>query len=201
MRKIVLGSIIGVGIVVVSAAAYMYATKEPAINPDPNHTHADFAVWMNGEKIDFNKEAFMSGSSEDKTHEGAHHPYLHLHDSNGQVIHRHKPGLTLNEFFRSIGVRFTVRCFKMATGEPCLNDERPLRMFVNGEERLPEPDYIFEDTDHILITDSDDAAALENQLEALSDDACLYSQTCPWRGKPPIENCIADPEVPCVIPE
>src|SRR6185436_13173367 len=35
----------------------------PAVNPDPNHNHADFAVYISGQKVDFSKSQYMSGSS------------------------------------------------------------------------------------------------------------------------------------------
>ena len=38
-------------------------------NPDPNHTHADFAVWTDGEKIGFDDPKYMSGVSWD---DGSH---------------------------------------------------------------------------------------------------------------------------------
>ena len=57
----------------------------------------------------------------------------------------------------------------------------------------------------ILLTyQNEDEASMERiteQKEEMTDDACLYSKTCPWRGEPPAENCIADPEVPCVLGE
>ena len=63
---------------------------------------------------------------------------------------------------------------------------------------MPVPEYVFNDVDMIFLTDSTDETVIQNQLSQLTDDACLYSRTCPWRGDPPTENCIADPSVPCV---
>jgi hypothetical protein len=73
-------------------------------------------------------------------------------------------------------------------------------MFVNGTERPFDPSYIFADLDQILLTYGATGEQVTNQLQTLSDDACLYSQTCPERGKPPVENCVADPAVPCIEP-
>ena len=58
--------------------------------------------------------------------------------------------------------------------------------------------YVFADEDKILITTAVDDTELQKELKLLTDDACLYSQTCPERGEPPTENCIADPAVPCI---
>ncbi len=148
----------------------------------------------------------MSGISTDETthdEEGEHlHPYLHLHDGNGHVIHRHKPALTLAEFLRSnLAFDFT---YDISSGVP-YEDSTPLRLFVNGKEVQPDPqkeilEYVFQDLDTILITDAKDPAEVQRELQQMTDDACLYSQTCPERGKPPAENCISDPAIPCVEP-
>ncbi|MBI5156037.1 hypothetical protein HZA45_02050 [Candidatus Peregrinibacteria bacterium] len=190
-------------------------------NPDPNHTHADFAVWIGGKQLNFSDEVYMSGSSkaeEEGEHPHTHlHPYLHLHDSNGNVAHRHKPGLTFGDFLTSLGFRLdpssSVLCFDPADGaRTCWHttDTDDWRFFVNGKEAAacgptedcPHPflvawTYVFADEDAVLLTykASDDEA--EKELKQMTNDACLYSQTCPWRGKPPAESCIADPTVPC----
>lgn len=179
--------IIASALLLISCASRTYEQ-----NPDPNHTHADFAVFMDGVKFDFSGEKFMSESESEEAdddheaHGHKHHPYFHLHDGVGHVLHMHKPGLPLREFFDSIAFRF---------------NGPKWRMFVNGEETTFDLGYVFKDMDTILFTDSSDDEAVRTQLEEMTDDACLYSKTCPWRGKPPIENCIADPAVPCVIPE
>lgn len=193
-----------IGVVLVLAGCSWFASK-PAVNPDPNHTHADFAVWIDGVPLDFSGEEFMSETEtgEDENHEehGHKHAYLHLHDGNGHVIHRHKPGLTIGEFFDSLGMQMTDACltFEEPSGlrSVCIEGNKRWRMVVNGQPMGLDPGYIFKDTDKILLSWGAEAEIME-QLEQMTNDACLYSQTCPERGKPPAENCIADPAVPCV---
>ncbi len=177
-------------------------------NPDPNHTHADFAVYVGEEKLDFSADELMSGvSTDDTTHDEAGeylHQYLHLHDNNGNVIHSHKPGQTLQEFFDSLQVGFSSDCYAsfmpMADGEIC-DADHPFRLFVNGLEVKPfDLNYAFKDLDQILITTAATDEKVQEQLNELTDEACKYSKTCPWRGAPPTENCVADPNVPCSVP-
>jgi hypothetical protein len=70
-------------------------------------------------------------------------------------------------------------------------------MFVNGTEMGFDPSYVFADLDQILLTYDDGSMPVREELRRMTSDACLYSGTCPWRGKPPTENCVADPAVPC----
>src|SRR3989338_2975617 len=75
-------------------------------NPDPNHMHADFAVWVDDEKLDFSASELMAGLSSDEQSDDEEGEYLRehlpLHDSIGNVIHRRKPGLTVGQFFESL---------------------------------------------------------------------------------------------------
>ncbi len=169
-------------------------------NPDPDHTHADFAIFIEGKKVDLSATKYMSGSSKDKTHSGALHPDLHLHDGNGNVIHKHHDGLSLSMFFRSIGITMIKgeNCVKIEKKEYCSLGPKRWKMFLNGKQVAFDPSYVFSDLDKILLSYGNETEeALRKQLESLSDDACLYSQTCPERGTPPPENCVSDPEVPC----
>jgi Cu+-exporting ATPase len=172
-------------------------------NPDPNHTHADFAVYIEGQRYDFAQAKYMSGTtSETDPNHTRLDPFYHLHDGNGDVIHRHKSGLSLAMFFQSLGFTLDATCLTTEDGQRTCNDEdspsRRWRLFVNGEEVAWNPDFVFADLDRLLLTFGPTEAQLATELSALSFDACRYSQTCPWRGTPPPESCIADPSVPCV---
>ena len=46
-----------------------FALRPPPVNPDPNHTHADFAVFVDGAQLDFSGDEFMSGLSTDADHD------------------------------------------------------------------------------------------------------------------------------------
>lgn len=127
--------------------------------------------------------------------------YLHLHDMNGDVLHRHKPGLGFGDFLTSIGFSLTGTCLTTDIGTQYCNQSDPSehwRLFVNGKEILPfQSNYIFADDDQILLVYGADA---QPGLSNMTDDACKYSKTCPGRGAPPTESCIADPTIPCTAP-
>ena len=203
-------------VVAVGLGVFVYKGLQPAVNPDPNHLHADFAVWIDGKQLDFSGPEFMSAppaeaaslpfvdaafahGDEEDGHVVPGREYLHLHNGNGHVIHVHKPGLTIGDFFDSLSMPMTDACLTVNPQRSyCIEDGKRWRMFVNGEEAVFGPNYVLKDLDKILLTWGSDDAAIAEQLKKLTDDACLYSQTCPWRGTPPAENCIADPAVPCV---
>ena len=225
MKKFLL-AFIGIAILV-GAFLFMRQTA-PAVNPDPNHTHADFAVWVNGTKLDFSDEEYMSAPppsaaslivpsahAHGDEEEGPTLPgreFLHLHGDIGHVIHRHKPGLTLGDFFTSIGFIMTRTCFTLdqhqfeALGaawvessgkrELCNTEQFHWTFVVNSQERPMDPAYVMQDLDKILLSYGP-GEQWRNEWKQMTDDACLYSKTCPWKGEPPAEGCVADPTVPC----
>ena len=219
--KWILQSIVVFALAVVLSYAIAYQWPPAGKNPDPNHTHADFALWADGKQIDFSKLEFMSKELTSAEEEALKHEtgneaipdpaglrkYLHLHDGNGYVIHRHKPGLPLCDFFNSLNSlkgtdpsRFGFMGNDMSfTYQGKQHYFR--RLFINGVEEIQDVgcSYVFKDGDHLLLTDAkiDDDAEIRHELSLMTDDACTYSKTCPWRGEPPVETCISDPTIPC----
>ncbi len=214
--------------VIALGGAYYYG-HQPVANPDPNHNHADFAVWVNGQQLDFSGEEYMTEELTDAQLEALKtstatgtslqvlKQYLHLHDGNGHVIHRHKPGLTFGDFMRSIGVLDVTEngnlCITFSQGLKSCGDEASHRTWMMKLSTREYSDttydygfdynYAFQDDDKIFIIlpSSEDWDEQMKEINAawkqMTDDACLYSKTCPCRGDAPTEGCIADPTVPC----
>lgn len=169
-----------------------------AVNPDPNHTHADLSMWVEGKKIDLSAGKYML---DEETTDPEKETNPHLHDGNGLVIHRHEAGQSIGEFLKAIDIDATNQCVKLDDGTSLCNEgSKRWQMFINGTEQPLDPAYIFRDLDQILLTYGATVEQAAEQIQSLSDDACLYSQTCPERGTPPVENCVADPTIPCVAP-
>lgn len=148
------------------------------------HEHADFAVYLNGQKFDFTPAKYQSSETNPLD------PDAHLHDGNGEITHKHRKGITLGYFFKTIGMKFDSQCFVTDDGKQyCNTADKKLSMYVNGKENTAFGNYEFTDLDKILITYGDQTA-VANQITSVSDDACLYSEKCPERGKAPTENCV-----------
>ena len=161
------------------------------------HEHANFAVYLNGKKLDFSLAKYQSDEVDvnDPNHDHdshEHDPYTHLHDGVGNVIHKHKAGVTMGYFLGTLGMELTNTCFTDDNGTAyCNGDGNSLKFFLNGNRVQSLADYELTDLDQILISygplvDS----ALEQQLASITDDACVYSELCPERGEAPTENCV-----------
>jgi protein-disulfide isomerase len=132
------------------------------------HTHANFKVYINGTAVDFSLAKYEGAGGKDLDEN------IHLHDNKGDLIHIHKQGITLGEFFTSLKFELP----------------KSAKLFVNGKEQKEFLKYIPQDLDKLLITDTTDNATIQKQLASVSDDACIYSLKCQSRGTPPTENCV-----------
>ena len=199
--------------VAVVVGAYMLFNSTP-VAPPAYHVHADFAVYVNGEKLDFAQQRYMSEKAPGKTLA----KYVHLHGEDGNVLHFHAPRVTLGDFFESIGMELDENCFtddRNATyckdgftagnvpGDYCyLNDQnqricnqnqeiKTLKFYVNGQLHEKFGNYVPKDLDRILITYGNETPAqLHAQLQSITDNACIQSLKCPERGTPtPEDGC------------
>ncbi len=139
------------------------------------HEHADFKVIILGEELDFSKDIYQS------TEDNLLNNFLHVHDNDGQVIHKHISGITISKFFQSLDMDFNSTCFKTETQSYCTDSEHQLFFLVNGKDNPEYGNYILNDLDKIVIQ-----YGTEGNLTT-TDRACIYSETCPERGSPPDE--------------
>ncbi len=138
---------------------------------DKVHWHIDFGLFVAGKKYNLNDKKY------DETH-----PDIHLHDEYGDLVHIHKSGMTLGIFFESL---------KLSV--------KPTVLYVNGQKYNENWEiYVPKDLERIALSTGELNQVTLNQV---TDKACIYSETCPERGKPPTENCVGGLSTPCTVHE
>lgn len=147
------------------------------------HLHADFRMAVNGQAIDFTADKYQSTKDQELN------PRIHFHDGKGDLFHVHADNQTLNDLLTSFGMELTAACVKLDTGDPQCSPAP--KLYVNGQLNDQFGAYVPKDLDRIVILGGtlSDAQAAE-QLGAVSDQACIYSEKCPERGSPPTEECV-----------
>lgn len=178
----------GLLISVFAGGAYSLVTNHSQVQHSHDteyHVHADFALYINGERYDLSAERFMSGS------EQVLHEHVHLHDENGDVIHYHAPDISLAEFLASLSFTLTDTCLTTPEGsEYCTSSTSTLQLYVNNEPSSELASYVAADEDRLLLYyGAPDVPSIPEFLDSVSDRACIYSYTCPERGVPPPESC------------
>ena len=177
---------------VVLLAIVMFLRQEPIEEKD-FHIHADVAVYIHGERFDLSLDEYQSNADKQL------HRSFHLHDNDGDVIHQLEKGLSLGNFFSSVGVLFTKACIVVEDANYCSDDYYSLQMFVNGEPNDAFDDYQFNDVDQILITYGSSEETIKRQVDLVTDKACIPSGLCPERGVPSEEGCGVGETCPAVV--
>ncbi len=167
-------------------AALLKAPKidEQALG-EKTHEHIDLKVYLNDKQLDLSQVKYQSTNEDEKD------PNVHVHDGNGDVVHKHREGATLGMFFKSIDISFDQNCLTLDTGEKYCNDEKnELRFLVNGQDDQRFANYELKDLDRVLINYGPKGENLETKINSITDLSCMYSETCPERGTPPTEGCV-----------
>lgn len=183
MKKIVaLMVIIFIGIL--GYRAYQASQMHDHYDTDV-HVHSDLAIYVDDEKLDLTADKYQSAPEDEKSDD------IHLHDGNGNVIHRHSDDITFVQFLDSIGFTFTDECFTLDTGEQyCIDDTNILQLYVNGIVMENPTEYTTREEDRILVYYGTlENPNLQSYLDSVTDEACIPSGTCPERGTPVVESC------------
>ena len=170
---------LGVGVLVAIAAGSVYLAL-----PKEVHIHADFAVFIGNEQVNFSNPEYISDQSHTLSER------THIHDEEGRVLHIHVSGVTFEEFLGTLGIFMNYTCLKIDNKTYCKDDTNDLRMFVNSKEISDFENYEIKDLDRILLV-YDSRNNIEEQLKSVSDIACVFSNKCPEKGQAAGEDCVS----------
>lgn len=148
-------------------AAILKAPKPSGqVTGEKVHEHADFALYINGERV----------LLQDRPDYFEKDPGIHSHEETEEVIHKHMTGVTLGQLIDSWKTNLPTE----------------VSWYVNGKKQTENwRSYEFKDLDRIMMSFSTTPVDIsDKQLSDTTDRACVYSEKCPERGKPPTENCV-----------
>jgi hypothetical protein len=146
---LLLGGLIGVLLL----GATRLALLPPAEEHD-THYHANWAVFIRGERLDLSGERYMEDVFRCKANPNLVEPAdrVHMHNGEQDVVHVHHEGVTWGHFLANLG--FSLGDSHFFTDEHRLeNDAREnLKFILNGEPVLSIRNRLIEDEDRLLIS-------------------------------------------------
>lgn len=181
--------------------AFQCPPGRPDCVRQPVHWHADFALFIRGQQLDFNKPEFFSTSDKLKS------PNVHIHENpkinRSTVVHVHREQTTWDEFFASLGFQLTdstftdkvdgSTCLKLPSGEKlCNTDKESFKFFVNGVQVDGIALSDITDIARVLVSYGPETAEQARaQYGTVTDMACILSESCKARIDPnePPEDC------------
>ena len=159
--------ILGLIGLIIGYASFTFVTMEsnaPGAPPGAGklgneHEHASMLVRIFGDKFDFSATTYQIKSS-----------WIHFEESDGNTIHRHSSGVTLNYLFESLGIGIDENCYIFNDGRQfCTNEDYSLKYFINGDRVNSINDYVVQNDDRILISyGSETEVQINQQLDELN---------------------------------
>ena len=123
------------------------------------HEHASLLVRIFGDKFDFSATTYQIKNS-----------WIHFEESDGNTIHRHSSGVTLDYLFETLSIAIDEDCYIFTDGRQfCTNEDYSLKYFINGDSVNNINDYVIQDDDRILISyGSETEDQIADQLNELN---------------------------------
>lgn len=185
MKQAIVGLSIGILLVVAGyfGYQYLYPVDDGTQHHSGYHVHADFAVYIDGQKFNFSQEKYMVSTDVCKLEYQTKH--THLHDMNGDTVHVHQQSQTWGDFFKNIGWTLTsdlkknMNVIETDEGKSFENG----RMFINGKEISNQEifnGYEIKDLDKVaFFFGTTTEKNIADGLAQITNKACIYSGKCP----------------------
>lgn len=151
MRRFALLSIgILVGVLGLAAVRMATAAPQPA-----THYHANWAVFVDGERLDLSGDRFMEEVSACYTGGGGIQPQqrTHMHDNDPDVVHVHDDGVTWGHLMANLRFSLGENYLILPVEKPLITDgERTLKFISDSVPALSPYNRVIRSTERLLIS-------------------------------------------------
>ena len=144
----------------------------------PPHYHANFAMYVNWEQVDFSLDKYMedvAGCS--LTGDMLPKDRVHLHENNGETIHIHHEWASWGHFFSNNDFTFWENFLSNDEWEIFLNSESSEISFILNWEEVKNPfNKLINSQDRLLVNYwGETEPELQERFESVSDNAGEYN--------------------------
>jgi hypothetical protein len=142
------------------------------------HYHANFALYVNGQRDEFKNFTFyeeVQSCGSDEKNEPKHR--VHMHDNVNHVVHVHEAGVMWGHFFANLG--YTLGDSLIETDKGLYvdgQDSAKLTFILNGKEVNNIANRLIKSEDVLLISyGKEDQVTRDNRYNAMVKDAADYN--------------------------
>lgn len=166
------------GIIVLLTALLIFGLRFALLKKLEVHYHANFAVFIDGERLPFDKFTFYE-EIESCGGNGLESPKIraHMHDQIDHVVHVHDNGATWGHFFSNLGFVLGNEIIQTDEGTFTDDDDSTLTFVLNNDNVDSIYNRTISSEDVLLISyGSDDAQLLQEQYSQIEQDAAEYNE-------------------------
>lgn len=171
LRYFVIGLILG--------ALLLGAFRYVNVKNDDTHYHANFALYVNGQRDDFKSPTYYEEVQSCGGDTDNPRVRVHLHDEDAATVHVHDKGVTWGALFANLGYTLGDSVLKTSQGVFVDGqDGRKLVFDLNGEQVVDVANRVIRDQDVLLIDyGTTDKASLKKKFDAIPRTAKQHDQT------------------------
>jgi len=164
------------------------------LNPSTHH-HANWAVFVDGERLDLSGDQFMEEVSACSASDKGILPTqrIHLHENEDDVVHVHHPGATWGALMANLDMSLGDRHLFTADGERYFRGEdgRSMVFILNGIAVPSVHNRVVASGDRLLISVGAEPGAAEREYARVADNALEYNEmmdpaSCAGHGALPL---------------
>jgi hypothetical protein len=159
-------------------AIWVFAIRFVTIQKKEVHYHANFAVFIDGERVPFDNFIFYEEIQSCFDGEGATpQTRVHMHDSINHVIHVHDYAVTWGHFFANINMTNGDIVFRNGSDVYVEDEDTQITFILNGSEVATTSNRIIENEDVLLVSIGEDSdEEIQNQYSQIEKNAAEYNE-------------------------
>jgi hypothetical protein len=183
--------ILAVAIGMVAGTVLFVAYRMATYKSTNIHHHANFALYINGQRDEFKSFTFYEEVQACVDH-GVTNPKsrVHLHNQDASLVHVHDGGVTWGHFFANLGYGLTDDVVQTDDGIFTTNDTNKLEFILNGQEVDAIANRVISSEDALLINyGNDDEVTLDQRYKSINHNAHEFN------GKYDPGGCSGDEEL------
>ena len=173
-QKLLLASLLGF----LLGVAWVFSMRFILYMPDEVHYHANFGVFINGQREMFTGPGYYEEVSACSQDESANpRGRVHMHQPDSDVVHVHDAGATWGNLFENIGLNLTNGSVQTAQGIFIGGQGGELVFMLNGQRTRSIANVVIGDEDRLLISFGPAGADLQTQYDQVADTAGVFNES------------------------
>lgn len=153
------------------AAALILGVRYYSLISNTTHYHATFAVFVNGQRQEFEEAGFYEEVVSCTLAEENPAARVHMHRPDNDIVHVHDDQVTWGNFFENIGFSISDRHLKTNSQLYVGRDSSPVVFWLNGQPVRSPANRVIENEDVLMVSyGTANEPALRQQYEATSND-------------------------------
>lgn len=147
--------------------------------PEPVHFHANFALFVDGQRVDLSGDEYMEEVGACKTGERIlPTERAHLHNNNPDVAHVHHEGVTWGHLLANLGYGLGQEYLALKGGAVLTEGEgRTLKLILNGQPQFAVDNELIQSGDRLLVSfgPESEAEVIRTQFPRVAANAEEYN--------------------------